>query len=214
MARALIYAGRPKEAVDFIKKGMRLDPHSPGSYLAWLGVAHFAMEQLEEAVSLSERALRHRPEDYHVLTLLAAAYAHLGRDQEARTAINSLLRPLPWLGGGPFFRYWMRRFPFKDLEVSDRLAEGLVKAGLASSPGYHRLSEKDKLTEEEIRALVSKSQYTKERFWIEGGLLCDRMRSVHGKYCATVFRNPEVKNDYILVSDFGIYHWSPGVEVD
>ena len=108
----------------------------------------------------------------------------------------------------------MRRFPFKDLEVSDRLAEGLVKAGLASSPGYHRLSEKDKLTEEEIRALVSKSQYTKERFWIEGGLLCDRMRSVHGKYCATVFRNPEVKNDYILVSDFGIYHWSPGVEVD
>jgi len=102
MARALIYAGRPKEAVDFIKKGMRLDPHSPGSYLAWLGVAHFAMEQLEEAVSLSERALRHRPEDYHVLTLLAAAYAHLGRDQEARTAINSLLRPLPWLGGARF----------------------------------------------------------------------------------------------------------------
>lgn len=214
MARALIYDGRPEEGVEFIKKGMRLDPHSPGSYLAWLGMAHFAMGQLEEAVSLSERALRHRPEDYRVLTFLAAAYAHLGREQESRTAINSLQRAAHWAGlGRPLFS-WMRRFPFKDLDVSDRLAEGLDKAGFASSLDYYRLSEKDKLTEEEIRALVSKSQYTKERFWIEGGLLCDRMRSLHGKYCATVFRNPKVKNDYILVSDFGIYHWSPGVEVD
>jgi hypothetical protein len=108
----------------------------------------------------------------------------------------------------------MRRFPFKDLEVSDRLADGLVKAGFPSSIDYYRLSEKDKLTEEEIRALVSKLLYTKERFWIEDGLLCDRWQSLHGKCCSTVFRNPEVKNEYLLVSDFGIYRWSPDVEVD
>jgi hypothetical protein len=45
--------------------------------------------------------------------------------------------------------------PFKDLEVADRLADGLLKAGLPGQPsGYCKVSQEDKLTGEEIRPLV------------------------------------------------------------
>jgi len=33
---ALTMAGRPKEAVEFLKRAMRLDPHNPARYLAEL----------------------------------------------------------------------------------------------------------------------------------------------------------------------------------
>lgn len=117
-------------------------------------MAHFAMGQLEEAVTWWERAITLYPEvreGYSIL--LAPAYAHLGRDQEARTALEDFEEL--WEGVTPNLRDVMYWFPFKDPEVADRFADGLLKAGLAGKPsGYYKLSEEDKLTGEEIRALV------------------------------------------------------------
>jgi TolB-like protein/class 3 adenylate cyclase/TolA-binding protein len=122
MAYALIFAGRPKEAVDFIKRAMRLDPHYPAYYLYVLGLSHFAMGQLEEAVTLFERVHRRNPEVRRWAAPLAATYAHLGRDQEARAVLDKYGYTL--LGGQWY--YW----PFKDPAVADRFTEGLRKAGL------------------------------------------------------------------------------------
>ena len=154
MANVLIMAGRPQEAVDFLKRAVRLDPHYlPGVYLSYLGMAKFAMGQLEEAVLLSERALKHNPE---LLWLTAAytiaAYAHLGRNQEARATFEEFKKTLmTW----PSFGGLMWMLPFKDPEVADRLADGLLKAGLHGHPSdYFIVSEEDRLTGDEIRALV------------------------------------------------------------
>jgi adenylate cyclase len=130
----LIMAGRPGEAVDFIKTGMRLDPHNPARYLYLLGLGHFAMGQLEEAVTSIQKALRLNPERLEMAAALAAAYTHLGLDKRARAALDNYKKgwftPLT-------LREVMYFYPFKDPEVADRFAEGLLKAGLPGQPsGY------------------------------------------------------------------------------
>jgi len=95
MAYALIFAGRPKEAFGLVEKAMRLDPHYPAYHLFVLGLAHFGTEQFEKAVTLFERALKRNPQNYVPLIPLAAALAHLGRNQEARAEIEELKKVVP-----------------------------------------------------------------------------------------------------------------------
>jgi len=148
----LIMAGRPEEAVDFVKKSMRLDPHNPARYLYLLGLAHFAMGQLEEAVTSIEKACRLNPDRLGMEATLAAAYAHLGLDQRARTALDNYRKGC----FGPLtLREVMYFYPFKHSEVAQRFADGLLKAGLPGKPsGYYKIYEENKLTGEEIRELV------------------------------------------------------------
>jgi tetratricopeptide (TPR) repeat protein len=90
MGYVLSMAGRPKDGVEFLKRAMRLDPHSPSRYLASLGVAHFCMGELEEAVGLFEKAMRLNPESAPSWARwLASFYGLLGRDQEARDALET-----------------------------------------------------------------------------------------------------------------------------
>jgi TolB-like protein/Flp pilus assembly protein TadD len=124
MARALIFIGRPKEAFDFVKRAMRLDPHYPAYYLFVFGLAHFAEGELEEAVSLFERTDSLNPEFRWHRAPLAAAYGHLGRIQEAKEALYKYRAGTASLGTVMF------RWPFKDPRVVDRFVEGLRKAGI------------------------------------------------------------------------------------
>ncbi len=88
MATALIYAGRTTEAVDQIKQAMRLDPRFPHEYLYWLGLAQFGMERFEDAAETLTRATQSNPDDDRALIVLAAAYGHLEKVQEAKSAIE------------------------------------------------------------------------------------------------------------------------------
>jgi TolB-like protein len=133
MAYAFIYAARPEEALDFVGKAMRLDPHYPAYYLLVFGLAHFSMEQFEEAATSFERALKRNPENYAPLIHLAAAYGHLGRKQEATAAIEEFKKVWPNLSvedvSGP---YIMSKY--KDPVDKDRFLDGLRKAGLPETP--------------------------------------------------------------------------------
>jgi len=220
MASALIFGGRAEEAVGILKKVMLLDPRNLAAPLYLLGVAYFAMGQLEEAATFIDRALRHNPERRRMAGFLAAVYAHLGRDQEARAALDNFalgfttMRPL---------RTVMNQWPFKDPEVAERLAEGLIKAGLpGQSSEYYKVYKEYKLTGEEIRDLVlgrtvtgiglryrqqwwvDRTQDGKATFrnpvgsengtsWIERDMLCNQWETFYGglRYCFPVFRNPE-----------------------
>jgi len=131
MAYALIYAGKPKEAMDYIKKAMRIDPEYPAYYLFVLGLAHFSMEQFAEAGSLFERALERNPENYIVLIPLAATYIHLHREEDARAGIKRLYEILPiatlaLIEHCPLWQY-------KNFDDRHRLLSGLEKAGLAKT---------------------------------------------------------------------------------
>jgi adenylate cyclase len=158
MGNTLIYAGRPKEAVEFLKKGMRLDPNNPSRYLAGLGRAHFSMGELEEAVGLYERAMRLNPETapWAWGGCLAAFYALLGRDQEARSMFETIKKEKFDVPGTYNLRYIMNSAPYKDRAVAERLVAGLRKAGFPPANirgGYFPAFEENRLTGEEIKRL-------------------------------------------------------------
>ena len=124
---ALIWAGRPKQAIEVYEKAMRLDPHYPAQYLERLGLAHFNSGQFEVAAESLERA-RERNPDLAAWTL-AAAYGYLGREQEAAALLVQYVE-----------RRGLSRLPFVDTVVgyhpyarqadAKRLGAGLIKAGL------------------------------------------------------------------------------------
>jgi adenylate cyclase len=90
MATALIYAGKPGEAIDFINKAIRFDPHNMPNYLFTMGMANFGMEQFERAVTDFERAFELNPKLGLVQrAYLAAAYMHLGQQEQAVTQLDN-----------------------------------------------------------------------------------------------------------------------------
>jgi tetratricopeptide (TPR) repeat protein len=132
MAYALIYTGKPQEALNFVQKAIRLDPHYPAYYLFILGLAHFVMEQFEEAVTLFDRALKLNPENYVPLLPLAAAQAQLDQKEEAAATIAKLHAVLPILTLS-----FVKQSPissYKNPADKDRLLMGLRKAGMPETP--------------------------------------------------------------------------------
>jgi adenylate cyclase len=127
MAYVLVYAGRSKEAIDLYKKAMRLNPRYPAQYLWFLGLAQFCEGQLEKAAASLKRARERSPR--LAAWPLVAAYAHLGRKQEAVDAIADHMkrrgRSRP-----PKVKRILKNFPFKDPEDAHLFTEGLRKAGL------------------------------------------------------------------------------------
>ena len=72
-----------------------------------------------------------------IKALLAACYAQLGRDREARQALSEFLSTAhqeiaAFPGEDPdlWRRYWARHFPFENSKDLDHLLDGLRKAGL------------------------------------------------------------------------------------
>jgi TolB-like protein len=165
MGYALNYAGRPKEAVEYFRRGMRLDPHNPSRYVAGLSQAHFSMGELEEAVGLYEKAMRLNPENapWAWGGCLAAFYALLGRDQEARATFETYKKGKFDVPGTVNLRYIMNSSPYKDRAVAERLVEGLRKAGFPPAHirgGYFPAFKENQLTGEEIRKLLYGSRIT------------------------------------------------------
>ena len=174
----LTSAGRPRDGVEFLKRGMRLDPHNPSKYLVVLGIAHFCMGELEEAAGLTEKAMGLNPENAPSWgARLAAYYALLGRNQEARALLETWKKEQQKIDvPGTFdLRRLMNGHPFKDRAVSDRLAEGYLKAGVppAKIPGgYFPAFKENQLTGEEIRSLLFGSAITgyvfyPQQFWTD-----------------------------------------------
>jgi adenylate cyclase len=162
MARALSFIGKPEEAVDFANRAMRLDPQNPAHYLWNIGISQFCMGRFEEAATFVEKALKLNPEWVSPAALLAATYGQLGREREARAALDIYLKkgwPLP--GFSPNLQAFMNSHPFKNRQVADRFAEGLIKAGLPGKRSeYYHASKENRLTGEKIKALLFGSTIT------------------------------------------------------
>jgi len=131
LGQALTLAGRPGEALGYLERAARRNPR--GQYLAQLGLARFSLGEYEKAAALFERLLEEDPARFRVAAPLAAAYAHLGRQDKARAALKRLAEGLKTSRGPqaePRISGIVAQFPFSRPEDSARLAEGLRKAGL------------------------------------------------------------------------------------
>ena len=85
--QVFVFASKPERAVGHFEAAIRLNPHHPAGYLQGLGIAYFAMDDLEQAAALFERALQRNPDLWYSTGFLAASHGHLGRDEEATAAL-------------------------------------------------------------------------------------------------------------------------------
>ena len=109
----------------------RADRLSPGDPRGWIiaggmGVAHFVLQQFEETIACSRRALLHNPRFVPALRYQAASLALLGQIDKASAVIQDMLRIEPQLTLSTL----QARNVFMTESVWQRYAEGLRLAGL------------------------------------------------------------------------------------
>jgi adenylate cyclase len=126
LAMILSAAGRPREGVDYINRALRLNPLPPGWYFWSLGDAYGMLERYEEAVEAYSKALENSPDMFFAMVGLAATYAGLGSESEARATAAKILEIDPGFSVDGF----AEALPYKLEADRVRLAEALRKAGL------------------------------------------------------------------------------------
>jgi adenylate cyclase len=87
-------AGQPEEAIRSFERAMRTSPVDPliHSTLDGMGIAFIELGRFDEAIVAGKKAQRQNPSYMGGYRCLASAFAHLGRDAEAREAVARLLQ--------------------------------------------------------------------------------------------------------------------------
>ncbi len=131
----LTHGGRATEAIDFMKRVMRLDPFHRPIYFSFLATAYYLAGHYELGIENSRLAVSRVPGVVHAVAWYTAGAAQLGLTEEARTAKADVLRLAPDFTIAGF----LQMIRFARAEDADRLADGLRKAGLPES-GWSHLS--------------------------------------------------------------------------
>jgi adenylate cyclase len=126
-ARGIVYrvAGLPEEALQSFQRAVRMSPVDPRLHLTFsgMGFAFIELRRFDEAIAAGKKAQRQNPSHSAAYRCLASAFAHLGRDAEARKAAARLREVDP----GFTISAWMARGGYSNAIL---LIEGLRKAGL------------------------------------------------------------------------------------
>ena len=122
----LSHVGRAPEAIEYMKRAMRLDPFYPPSYTYWLGKGHYFNGNYEEAIGLIRVGAERLPGSVAPRVLLTAVAARLGRHEEARAAAAEIMTLRP----GFTVVDWLKVIRIVDREYAERLMDDLRKAGL------------------------------------------------------------------------------------
>ena len=126
LGRALAYVGRPKEAVQLIRRAIRLNPYPPGSYWQWEGIAYHSLQQYDQAIGAFKRAIARNPKSPIPLAWLALTYADMGRMDEARAAAKEVIEVDPGFSMTAFGR----ALDYKDRAKSEHAQATLRRLGL------------------------------------------------------------------------------------
>jgi len=122
----LVYSGKPHEAIASLQRAMRLDPHYRDIYLHLLALAHFQLDEFEQAVAACKRRLVRKPDSDASRVLLAAIYGHMGNIEESRVHWSEALRINPSYS----LEHRRRILPYRNPADFEHLLDGLRKAGL------------------------------------------------------------------------------------
>jgi adenylate cyclase len=91
----LIFSGQFTQAIDVAETHMRLDPFYPPRVLHVSGFARYMLKQYSECLLLEQACAARSPNAWAPHTVLAAAFAQLGRMDEARAEAAEVLRIEP-----------------------------------------------------------------------------------------------------------------------
>jgi adenylate cyclase len=121
----LLYAG-DERGIKLIRKAMSLDPFHPTVLHTLVAHHHFDRGEYEEALSAALKV--DTPGFYYAYLLLAAIYAEVGRQSEARSALEELLRLWPSFTSEAFIEHWHKWNMVED--TIPKWVAALRKAGL------------------------------------------------------------------------------------
>jgi TolB-like protein/Flp pilus assembly protein TadD len=134
LAASLSLAGKAEEALDWVDRAMRRNPHYPAHYLYQHGLAHFVMGEFAQAAISLEKANALNPHDRWSHRLLIATYGSLNRIEDATRVVETIKQrdKRGWLNTmDPMTirtsAYWL---PFKEPADAERLSRGLRNAGI------------------------------------------------------------------------------------
>jgi TolB-like protein len=125
-ANIALFCNKPHDMVPLLKKAMRLCPIYPAWYVGDLAFAYLFMDRHQEAIFVAREAIKIDPDYPYVYQALAVVHSELGQAEEARAAIENILRIEPKSSISAFDKSQ----PYQDKELRDRMIEGLRKAGL------------------------------------------------------------------------------------
>jgi TolB-like protein/rhodanese-related sulfurtransferase/thioredoxin-like negative regulator of GroEL len=134
-AQVLIYTGRPEDAEQSARLAMRMNPHYEPDYLQALGRAMFYQGRYEEAAQTLERIIKRQPKRAEAHMRIAAAYAHLGRLEDAKVAVSRFDEISAETGYTPLTvqevgLWYENTSNFRDKRIPEPLFEGLRKVGV------------------------------------------------------------------------------------
>ncbi len=129
-----VYAGEGDEAIACTNRSMRLSPLDTYECNLAQFLAHYTARRYAEAL----KSLGHIVEPaYSINAYRAACCAQLGRDTEARSAMDAYMETAPeeidiWPGDDPkaWQRHWAQSQPFRDPADLEHLLDGFRKAGM------------------------------------------------------------------------------------
>jgi len=124
---ALAWVGRAEEGIENARTAMRLNPRHPDWYLWGLGVAYYDARRYAEAVATLES--RKQPNLKSNL-YLAAAYAQVGRQEQAQATVQKILDENPESS----IELYGRAQPYKNETDLSHYIDGLRKAGIPENP--------------------------------------------------------------------------------
>jgi len=126
MGSLLVALGRFSEALDWFQKAVRLNPLHPAWYLYGIGEAHYGARQYEQAISPLRAAVNRFPTYITPRRHLAAAYAQMGRLDEARAEVAAIRK----LDPSVCLAMYRERICYEKFADRDHYLDGLRKAGL------------------------------------------------------------------------------------
>jgi len=119
----LMWTGDAEAAIAAIEKARVFDPALQPDYINILGMAYYLAGRHATAVATLE-PIAGSDADYSVYASLAAAYAELGRAEDAKRAAAEVTRRWPFFKTAAFVDQW------RDSKSRQLIADGLTKAGL------------------------------------------------------------------------------------
>ena len=129
MGNFLIYIGQPKQAIDQVKEAIQLNPNHYSWYVYYVGWAYEEAGMPKEAIEIFEQAIDLKNPDEEQLWYLptiAAAYAEVGRMDDAHELVRTILSRQPDFS----IAKKVSRYPYKTKELANRYANALRRAGL------------------------------------------------------------------------------------
>jgi tetratricopeptide (TPR) repeat protein len=128
LGRVLSFAGRQEEAIRLLEKVLRLDPFAGTVELYSLGHAYLMAGRYDEAIAAFKRSIEMAPRSLIAHLYLASAYNLSGREQEARTEAEEVLKISP--------KYCIRggKGSYKNPTDAELVNNALRKAGVPDCP--------------------------------------------------------------------------------